>query len=227
MLSVNNNKFKNWFILGLKKIISKIYNKKVEFNFVNLKYLHLNSDIFSQTIAIKLRNRDNSLLTVLKKALKQVKLPSISKLSYYDRETHKKNAFALNKYETLNLNSYISMLKDKDILHELLCKIFPRYTNKIDSPIYSQRKNNLQENVLNSSKHKNIYGVRLETTGRLSKRLTASRSVFKLKYKGSLRNIDSSYKNISTVMLRGNTKSNIQLTKISSKTRNGAFGLKG
>jgi hypothetical protein len=28
-------------------------------------------------------------------------------------------------------------------------------------------------------------------------------------------------------MLRGNTKSNIQLTKISSKTRNGSFGLKG
>jgi len=28
-------------------------------------------------------------------------------------------------------------------------------------------------------------------------------------------------------MLRGNTRSNLQLTKISSKTRNGAFGLKG
>lgn len=227
MLSLNNNKFKNWFILGLKRIMSKIYHKKVEFNFVNLKYLHLNSDIFSESIAIKLRNRENRLLRVLKKALKLVKLPSLNKLSFYDKKTHNKSGFALNKYETLNINSYISMFKDKDILHELLYKIFPRYMDKIESPIYSQRKNSLQENILNSTKHKNIYGVRLEAHGRLSRRLTASRSVFKLKYKGSLKNIDSSYKNLSSVMLRGNTKSNIQLTKISSKTRNGSFGLKG
>jgi len=227
MLSVNNNKFKNWFINGLKRIISLIYHKKVEFNFVNLKYLHLNSDIFSESIAIKLRNRENRLLRVLKKALKLVKLPSLNKLSFYDKKTHNNSANALNKYETLNLNSYISMFKDKDILHELLYKIFPRYMDKIESPIYSQRKNTLQENILNSTKHKNIYGVRLEAHGRLSRRLTASRSVFKLKYKGSLKNIDSSYKNLSSVMLRGNTKSNIQLTKISSKTRNGSFGLKG
>lgn len=227
MLSVNNNKFKNWFILGLKKIISKIYRKKVEFNFVNLKYLHLNSDIFSQSIAIKLRNRENRLLRVLKKALKLVKLPALNKISFYDKKSNNKMGNNLNKYETLNLNSYISMFKDKDILQELLYKIFPRYMDKIDSTIYSQRKNSLQENILDSTKHKNIYGVRLEAHGRLSRRLTASRSVFKLKYKGSLKNIDSSYKNLSSVMLRGNTKSNIQLTKISSKTRNGSFGLKG
>ena len=127
------------------------------------------------------------------------------------------------------------MLKDKDVLHELLYKIFPRWgvANTENSPINRQArsslrvKNNLQENILNSTKHKNIYGVRLEAAGRLSRRLTASRSVFKLKYKGSLKNINSSYKGLSTVMLRGNTRSNLQLTKISSKTRNGAFGLKG
>jgi hypothetical protein len=240
MLSLNNNKLKNWFILGLKKIISKIYHKKVEFNFVNLKYLHLNSDIFSESIAIKLKNRENRLLRVLKKALKLVKLPSLSKLSFYGlpsaKINEKFNACALkNESLTLNLNSYISMLKDKDVLHELLYKIFPRWgeANTENTSINRQArsslrvKNNLQENILNSTKHKNIYGVRLEAAGRLSRRLTASRSVFKLKYKGSLKNINSSYKGLSTVMLRGNTRSNIQLTKISSKTRNGAFGLKG
>lgn len=221
LLSLNNNKFKNWFILGLKKIISKIYHKKVEFNLVNLKYLHLNSDIFSESIAIKLRNRENRLLRVLKKALKLVKLPSLSKLSFYSLPSEKRN-----------INSDISMLKDKDILHELLYKIFPRWgvANADNSPINKQArsvKNDLQENILNNTKHKNIYGVRLEAAGRLSRRLTASRSIFKLKYKGSLKNINSSYKGLSTVMLRGNTRSNIQLTKVSSKTRNGAFGLKG
>jgi hypothetical protein len=221
LLSLNNNKFKNWFILGLKKIISKIYHKKVEFNLVNLKYLHLNSDIFSESVAIKLRNRENKLLRVLKKALKLVKLPSLSKLSFYSLPSERRN-----------INSDISMLKDKDILHELLYKIFPRWgvANVDNSPISRQTrnvKNDLQENILNNTEHKNIYGVRLEAAGRLSRRLTASRSVFKLKYKGSLKNINSSYKGLSTVMLRGNTRSNIQLTKVSSKTRNGAFGLKG
>ena len=240
MLSLNNNKFKNWFILGLKRIISKIYHKKVEFNLVNLKYLHLNSDIFSESIAIKLRNRENRLLRVLKKALKLVKLPSLSKLSFYglpSERLHSNSGKIIEKFNgndslTLNLNSYLSMLKDKDVLHELLYKIFPRWAlaNTVNSSINGQAqsvKNNLQENILNSTKHKNIYGVRLEAAGRLSRRLTASRSVFKLKYKGSLKNINSSYKGLSTVMLRGNTRSNIQLTKVSSKTRNGAFGLKG
>ena len=240
MLSLNNNKFKNWFILGLKRIISKIYNKKVEFNFVNLKYLHLNSDIFSESIAIKLRNRENRLLSVLKQALKLVKLPSLSKLSFYslpNERVHSHSGKTNEKFAgkdalTLNINSYISMFKDKDLLHELLYKIFPRWGvgNTENSPINRQArsvKNNLQENILNSTKHKDIYGVRLEAAGRLSRRLTASRSVFKLKYKGSLKNINSSYKGLSTVMLRGNTRSNIQLTKVSSVTRNGAFGLKG
>ena len=239
MLSVNNNKFKNWFILGLKNIISSIYNKKVEFNFVNLKYLHLNSDIFSQSIAIKLRNRENRLLRVLKKALKLVKLPSVSKLSYYGPRSTlgRSESYAHDNIngERLNVNSYVSRLNDKDVLHGLLYKIFPGWgiANTDNSPINRISrsslgvKNNLQENILNSTEHKNIYGVRLEAAGRLSRRLTASRSVFKLKYKGSLKNINSSYKGLSTVMLRGNTRSNLQLTKISSKTRNGAFGLKG
>ena len=76
-------------------------------------------------------------------------------------------------------------------------------------------------------KHKKIIGIRLEASGRLTKRFTASRSVFKNIHKGSLKNIDSSYKNLSSVMLRGYLKSNLEYTKISSKVRNGSFGLKG
>jgi hypothetical protein len=35
--------------------------------------------------------------------------------------------------------------------------------------------------ILNSLKHKNMAGVRLEAKGRLTRRFTASRSVFKIK----------------------------------------------
>lgn len=188
MWLLHDYKIKNRFLLGLNSIIRKIYNKKVEFNLVNLKYLHLNSNMFSESIALKLRNRQNRLLKVLNKALKLVKLPRFKKYFYYVND------------ETKNINSDVLSLAETNIL---------------------------EKNVLNSLKHKTISGVRLEATGRLTKRLTASRSVFKLKYKGSLKNIDSSYKNLSSVMLRGHVKSNIQYTKLISKTRNGAFGLKG
>jgi hypothetical protein len=61
----------------------------------------------------------------------------------------------------------------------------------------------------------------------LTRRFTASRSVFKVKWKGNLKNIDSSYKGLSTVMLRGHAKSNVQYTNVNSKNRNGSFGIKG
>ena len=39
--------------------------------------------------------------------------------------------------------------------------------------------------------------------------------------------MDSSYKGLSAVMLRGHVKSNVQYTIINSKNRNGSFGVKG
>ena len=235
MLALNNNKFKSWFILGLKKVISNIYNKKVEFNFVNLKYLHLNSDIFSESIAIRLRNRQNRLLSVLKKALKLVKLSSINKKADLTVNVGGKD-ISNKRYKSLNtafakatgLNTLaLNVNNNSDTLHVLLNNLFSGHTTNTTNFIQSENLNTTQKNVIDSIKHKAVFGVRLEAAGRLSKRLTASRSVFKLKYKGSLKNIDSSYNNQSSVILRGNLKPNVQYTKISNKTRNGAFGLKG
>jgi hypothetical protein len=85
----------------------------------------------------------------------------------------------------------------------------------------------LQNKVLSSIKFKRIFGIRLEAAGRLTMRLTAARSVFKLEYKGGLGNLDVSKNGESSLLLRGISKPNIQYTNINSKTRNGAFGLKG
>jgi hypothetical protein len=70
-------------------------------------------------------------------------------------------------------------------------------------------------------------GIRVEAKGRITRRFTASRSVFKIKWKGGLKNVDSSFKGLSTIMLRGHVKSNVQYSFMSSKNRNGAFGVKG
>jgi hypothetical protein len=52
----------------------------VEFNIVNLKAIYLNSDIFTQAIALKIRNRDNKLLRVLRSFLTMIKLPKVNLL---------------------------------------------------------------------------------------------------------------------------------------------------
>ena len=191
MIYINNYKYKNWFLYNLKNILYNIYKKKVEFNIVNLKYIHLNSDMLSESMAVKLRNRKNRILKVLNRVLRLIKVSSIHTF-LKDKIT---NAYS-SHYETL--------------------KIYSNLTGK----------KSIIKRIINSIKYKKISGVRLEAAGRLTKRLTASRSIHKLKHKGSLKNIDSSYKNMSSVVLRGYMKPNLQYTQINSKTRNGAFGLK-
>jgi hypothetical protein len=87
--------------------------------------------------------------------------------------------------------------------------------------------NSLQKNIINNLKYKGIAGFRLEAKGRLTKRYTASRSVLKIKYKGNLLDLSSSHKGLSTVLLKGNLKSNLQYTKLKSRSRIGSFGIKG
>ena len=67
LLILNKNKFKDYFLSKLRVLVSKFFNKKVEFNIVNQKSPHLNSDIFTEAIMIKLRDRKNRLLRVLKR----------------------------------------------------------------------------------------------------------------------------------------------------------------
>ena len=233
LLWFNKSKFEKTYIYPLNKLIKNFYKKKIEFNIVNLKYLHLNSDILTESIAIKLKNRKNRLLKVLQFSLNKVKLPYYNKyneiFSYVNKWEKKKLMYnklvginIINRLNTIKVSNDNNITEKKDFLDQYLQKMFLVFSEK------KQKKNNYLVNIiLNSIKRKTISGLRIEASGRLSKRLTAARSVFKLRYIGTLRNIDSSYKGLPTVMLRGHLKSNLQYTKISSKTRNGSFGLKG
>jgi ribosomal protein S3 len=71
--------------LGLINLIQKIYNKKVEIKLVELKSIHLNSDVFSSAIALKLRDRQNNAVRVLRRAIIQmVKIPDLHTLITFD-----------------------------------------------------------------------------------------------------------------------------------------------
>lgn len=249
LLDLNKSKFEDAFLLKLKELVSQIYGKEVEFNIVNLKNLYFNSDIFTEAIALKMKNRKLSLLRILKASLRLVKLPTVNLIT---ERSKKSEILSVDHLKNVQLNSMFEgnqspaelTSKNKDVLDQLLLKVLPNSTfdTKLlgSSENISTREgtflsydedfseaNNPLNLVLSNLKYKKLAGVRLEAKGRLTKRFTASRSVFKVKWKGSIKNLDSSYKGIPSVLLRGHAKSNVQYTLVNSKTRNGSFGLKG
>ena len=268
LMSFSKLKFKQRYVIPLIKEVEKIYNKKVEFNFVNLKYLYLNSSIFSETLVTKLKKKKNKLLRVLKNSLLMFKLPVINRQALYDEIYNKKMIIQNLDIKGLIVKPYlrnirslaiqnspesiynpgissiidehtknrflyeISKIKDNnaDVLEKSLLNLIPELDSSLGNDSTTAKVIDLVcklNNVMDSLKHKSVSGIRIEVAGRLTKRNTAARSVFKLKYKGNIRNTDSSDKGLSTVMLRGHAKSNLQYSRLKSKRRIGSFGLKG
>ena len=186
LIYVNNSRFNYTYLQYIKNKLQVLFNKNIEFNFINLKYFYLNSNILSESILLKIRKNRRRLMRHLSNLEKKV---IIRKKRVIIGEIIKK--------ENLNTKKYF-------------------YNNRL-----------LYKNIIKNLKYRHIAGFRLEANGRLNKRYTASRSINKVKYKGSLLNIDSSYKGLSSVLLRNNLNSNLQYTKLNSKTRIGSFGLKG
>jgi len=186
LIYVNKSRFNYTYLQYIKNKLQVLFNKNIEFNFINLKYFYLNSNILSESILLKIRKNRRNLMRHLSNLEKKVKI-------------RKKRVILgeLIKKENLNTKKYY-------------------YNNRL-----------LYSNIIKNLKYKHIAGFRLEANGRLNKRYTASRSISKVKYKGNLLNIDSSYKGLSSVLLRNNLNSNLQYTKLNSKTRIGSFGLKG
>jgi hypothetical protein len=70
-------------------------------------------------------------------------------------------------------------------------------------------------------------GIRLEVKGRLTKRYRADRAIYKLNWKGGLKNTDSSFWGLSSTTFRGNLKPNVLYSISKSKRRIGSFAVKG
>ena len=182
LIYINKSKYNYTYLRLIKKILENLFKKNVEFNLVNLSRFYLNSDIFTESLKLKITRNKRKLKKILKKIQDKVEL-SKKKISLLDTKPN-----GLSK----------------------------PFSNKTDETLIKE-----------SLKYKDVTGFRLELKGRLTKRYTASRSLSFLKYKGNLLNVDSSIKSLSTVMLKGNQKSNIQYTKVCSKSRIGSFGVKG
>ena len=206
LLKINKIKFNDTFISKLVYLVNKIYKKKVEFNIVNLKKMHLNSDIYTQAVSLKLRNKDNKLYRILKASLRKIKVPTISKISEKQIKSNKKE-FLVNKIRNNIISFMFSDDNVKDPLNNLLLDFYPLADNikvvrnkkssaltvalnnflpseSMDKPLHeikNLRSISLKSYVHNWLKHMKLRGIRVEAKGRLTRRATASRSVFKMK----------------------------------------------
>lgn len=139
---------------------------------------------------------------------------------------------ALDKWNTL-YSTYKKIIQNSKVNY-LELKRLRKNKSKIKPLLKKTRLNssNLHEEyitneVLNYLKHKYITGIRIEAKGRLSRSSGAAKSVYIFNHTGNIKNIDSSYKGLSSVLLRGYARSNVQYTKLKSKLPTGSFGLKG
>jgi len=201
--------YKNRFgiknLLYLNSILSNLYDKKIELNIINLKYLYLDSNILAISVAKKLKYKRIYVLGIIRLAL------NLSKKSY---ENNYYNYF-INKDDIDNI-----LISKK---FELFCNNNNRFLN---SNIISKPYNYKSRIIFYYLNNKIVNGIRLQTTGRLTKRLIASRSMIKTDQIGSLKNNKSSLKGLSTIMLKGYVRSNLQYTNINSYKRIGSYGIK-
>jgi len=204
LLIFSKYKYNIYSFLGLKNILNKIYSKKIELNLTNLKYIYLDSNILTEAIAKKLKNRKNNVLKNIIKAIALVKIPFILEHEYI-----------INK----NKITFNSILLNRD-----LNKFLPN--NGIDFKALMYIPSQKLSIALYNLKYKTINGIRIQASGRLTKRLTALRSISKFKQKGTLKNVYSSFYGMSTIMLIGYMKSNLQYIRKNYNNRNGSYGIK-
>jgi len=222
-LSLNKYKFEEKLLYKLKNFIIKYYNKKVEFNIVNIRSVIFHTDFFTKIVTSKLLSRKTNILAAMDTILNKVVLPKVNRI--VEKSLEKKSLNFLEKnYKNLNL-SYI--LNNNNNLSEVLNKLYYNiiidyYNNNLNKDYFR-----IYEIIFNSINYKNMGGIRLETKGRLTKRYRADRAIYKVRWKGGLKNIDSSYKGLSSVNLRGYVKPNLDYSIFTSKRRIGAFAVKG
>nr|YP_010526678.1 ribosomal protein S3 [Pleurocordyceps sinensis]UXR11746.1 ribosomal protein S3 [Pleurocordyceps sinensis] len=214
MYSLNQYKFNKQVLLPkLSNILTKIIEKKIEYNIINLKSIAYHTDLFTNALSLKLKKNKMNYMKSMFSILNRAYLPKINLIKERTQIKGQNNTdLFLDKYKDLKVISNIN----KNNLNQLISDIHKTTLNKeIHSTIY------------NSIGYKNMGGIRLEIKGRLTKRYRADRSISSLKWKGGLKNIDSSFKGLTSVLFRGNSQSNLAYSSTKSKRRIGAFAVKG
>ena len=145
------------------------------------------------------------------KTLRKIKTPVLNK------KTVKRVNTRFVGVQNLILKNHINILYKEDYLNKFL------KTNRIKLSL----NNNIDDLIIKNIEKKIISGIFLKVSGRITRRIIAERSTYKFRHVGTLKNVNSSFKGLSSVVLRGNDKPNVENTYLNSKNIIGSFGLKG
>jgi hypothetical protein len=187
-----------YFLFKLNNILTKIFNKKIEYNIINLKSLVYNTDIFTKALALKLRKRKFFVMKGINSIINRAKFPQANTvIERADLRKYKDLDLVHNKYKDahlLSINNKEDFFKFLKNMYNVDNKNLKSYTLRLtttdlSNPSYSLiaiNNNNKLENIVkrsifNSIKYKNMGGIRLEIKGRLTRRYRADRALYKLK----------------------------------------------
>ena len=233
LYSLNQYKFNRLVFLPiLSNILNKIIGKKIEYNIINLKSVAYHTDLFTNALALKLRKRRINYINSMFSILNRAYLPNINTIKERSliNGDQKMDLFQ-GKFKDLKIISNMGELAPSSAQSSSLSKLLDgAYSSDINNGVIHSKdanKENIHNTIYNSIGYKNMAGIRLEVKGRLTKRYRADRSIYSLKWKGGLKNVDSSFRGLSSVLFRGNSKSNVTYSIAKSKRRIGAFAVKG
>ena len=227
-LMLNDKKFELRFLENLRRIASTMYKKSVKLNIVNLNKYYLNSNIYTQIVSLKLRDRRFSAYNTLKGSLSNINIDRI-RVPRYKLDIDPKTIL-VNKMNKHIFDVLPQKLENESWLDDIV------FNNRVlENPLSlftqeqifrAKKVDKFMRRVFKTIKHKKLAGIRVTAKGRLTKRFKASRSLSKLMWIGGLRNIESSYQGLSAQMLRGHCISNVEYSVTNNKRRIGSYGVK-
>jgi hypothetical protein len=192
---------------------SKLFFNNYKFNSHNLLSIkNIFNVLFNKKIILKISNvkyihTNNNLL-----------LKFLTKKINFRKNTVLKLLRKSIKYAKIAKINFLLKRKKMNI------NINKKLHNNIELFINTKKK--ITKNIFFGSSNIHLLGLRLEAKGRITKRLKASRSIKKIKNKGSLINIYSTINKNSTFFFKGFEKSNINYVKHDNYNILGTYGLK-
>lgn len=209
---------KEQFLDKLTYILNKILKKRIEYNIINVKTFAHNPEIFTNILALKLKKQTFNLVTAMEGVVRRLRIPT-RMWDYEDNIAYIYDIFA-NKYRKITVAPRHYRIKT---IYDLLKVIYDSNPIKNDKEFTLD----IMDVIFKKLKLKHMLGIRIEVKGRLTKRYRADRAIYKLGWKGGLKNIASSRLKRRFITYRGPNSSNTMYSITNSTRRIGAFAVKG
>nr|AZB86625.1 ribosomal protein 3 [Endoconidiophora resinifera]AZL93781.1 ribosomal protein 3 [Endoconidiophora resinifera]AZL93795.1 ribosomal protein 3 [Endoconidiophora resinifera]AZL93809.1 ribosomal protein 3 [Endoconidiophora resinifera] len=209
---------KEQFLDKLTYILNKILKKRIEYNIINVKTFSHNPEIFTNILALKLKKQTFNLVTAMEGLVRRLRIPT--RMWDYEKNIAYITDIFANSYRNISI---LKIKSQKECIHDILKNIY------VFNPIKNDKDFTLDVMgvIFRKLRLKHMLGIRVEVKGRLTKRYRADRAIYKLGWKGGLKNIASSRLKRRFNTYRGPNSSNTMYSITNSTRRIGAFAVKG